>query len=90
MTDAGKSAVIDMTLPQITRVGLADLASVSEYRIEEHFGSVSHHVRFRSGGLLRFACALTGELLELSGENVSICLSPDGVCNVGTYRSPNI
>jgi hypothetical protein len=77
-------------LERISRVGLADLATVAEYRIEEHFGSISHHVRLCNGGKLRFAYALSGELLELSGEQLLISITPEGVCMVGPYRPPEI
>jgi len=80
------SEEVELTLLQITRVGLADLRDVTEHRIEEHFGSVSHHVRFRNGGVLRFACAVTGNLLELSGEKLNIRLSPEGVIAIGPFE----
>jgi hypothetical protein len=81
---------LDFTLAHISRIGIADLTTVAEYRIEEHFGSVSHHIRFRNGGVFRFAYALSGELLELSGENGSIRVTPEGVCTVGPYQPPEI
>ncbi len=84
--DSSSAEEVEVTLSRITHVGLADLAEVSEHRIEEHFGSISHHVRFRNGGILRFACALTGELLELSGEKLNIRISPEGDIVIGLFE----
>lgn len=39
---------------------------------------MSHHVRLVNGGEVRFAYALDGHLLELSGDKVAISIKPGG------------
>lgn len=79
----------EVELDALHHVGLKDLTAVVEHRIEEHFGSVSHYVRFRNGGTLCFAFNANGALLELSGNRLTMRLDEsDGTLLVGPYVPP--
>ena len=62
----------------LRQVGMANLAMVAEHHIEHCFNSVSHHIRLTNGGVINFAYALDGRLLELSAEQVKIVAENNG------------
>jgi hypothetical protein len=76
---------LNITIPQITRIGIADLADVAEHRTNRVYGSISHHIRFHSGGMVNVVYAADGSLLEFSGEGLSFVLDPSGVLTVKPY-----
>ncbi len=69
---------IDIELEYVNAVTVADLRWVEQHAITRVFDSVSHFIRFVGGGELRFAFSFDGNLLELSGEQVAMSISPDG------------
>jgi hypothetical protein len=75
-----------VTLPVITGVGIANLAEVADHQITRSADTVAHHVRFHGGGELHFVYALSGELVELRGERVTMSTSPCGLVSVRAYR----
>ena len=77
-----------VTLPRITRVGIADLADVAEHRVNNVYGSISHHIRFHSGGVVNVAYAADGSLLEFTGEGLSLSINADGILTVKPYCPP--
>ena len=80
---ANADGVPVVELTRLTRIALADMTMVADYRIERHFGSVSHHVRLTNDGAIRLADAETGELLELSTEKVKVVVDADGTVTFG-------
>jgi len=64
------------TLEQIRKVGIADLTQVQSHSTTRIAGSTSHVVRFIGGGLLCYAYAESGMLIELSGRHLCGSLSP--------------
>ena len=85
MTSPNNLAV---TLPRITRVSIADLADIAEHRVNTVYGSISHHIRFHSGGVVNVAYAADGSLLEFSGEGLSFSIDAEGLLSVRPYCSP--
>ena len=74
----------------LRHVGVANLAMVAEHRIAYCFNSVSHHIRLANGGVINFAYALDGRLLELSAEQVKIVARNNGTVLFDGIEAPPV
>jgi hypothetical protein len=77
----------DMTVavPVITGVGIANLTEVADHQITRSADTVAHLVRFHGGGELHLVYALSGELVGLCGERVTMSASASGLVSVRAY-----
>lgn len=81
---------LNVTLPQITRIGIADLRDVAEHRTNTVYGSILHHICFHSGGVINVTYAADSSLLEFTGTCASMTLYKEGALVVRPCRSPDI
>ena len=61
---------VSMHMESITAVGIENIVEVEQHTINKAFGSVSHLVKFRGGGEIRFSYNAKGDILEFSTKNV--------------------
>lgn len=66
---------LNVTLPQITRIGIASLADLAEHRTHRVYGLISHHIRVNSGDVVN---AADGSLMEFTGKGASMTLDREG------------
>jgi hypothetical protein len=67
------------TLKKLTKVAIDNIVDVESHTIKTDDTATSHHIVFRGGGEARFSYRPNGKLLELSGTNLRINVSLDGV-----------
>lgn len=65
-------------LPNISAIGVADLAEVVEHRITRIFDSIAHHVRFHGGGELYYVFNRRGQVVELRSRALQLAISDTG------------
>lgn len=66
---------LNVALPQITRIGIANLADVAEHRTHRVNGLISHHIRVNSGDVVN---AANGSLMGFAGTGASMTLEREG------------
>jgi len=73
---------LSVTLPQISRIDIANLADVPEHRTHRVYGFLLHHIRVNSGGVVN---AADGSLMEFTGKGTSMTLDREGARIVKPY-----
>ena len=68
---------ISINLEEIKSVGIKNVIDVEVHQINTIVGSRSHYIRFNGGGEVKFAYNQKGQLIEFSGKNVSLNLTPE-------------
>lgn len=63
------------TLRTVSSVTAADIACVTEHRINTIYGTVSHVVRFRNGGTLRYSVDSTGRVLDCEFSRLQVSVT---------------
>lgn len=72
----GDSIFADMAaITAITAIGVKHLDEVASHTVNNIVGSRSHVIHFVNGAILRYAYNSTGQLIELSGQNLACSLS---------------
>jgi hypothetical protein len=74
----GDDQATEVALPNLRRVGIADLRQVSSHVTTCAEGATRHIVRFRNGGFVRFAYGADESVVELSGERITVRIGVQG------------
>ena len=68
---------VDLNVQHIQNIGIHNIVEVTAHNINHMLGMVSHFVKFRNGGELRFAYNQAGQLIELSFSSLHVNIVDD-------------
>lgn len=72
-TSVRRDGMVMVHTPSIKSVGVFDITQVSDHRISEVMGTVSHAVYFRNGGHLFYSYGVDGSgPIELQGNGIDL------------------
>lgn len=73
---------IDIALPVVARMEIADLAQVENHQINRVYETTSHVIHFIGGGIFTCVYNASGTMIELSAHRLRKSISPDGVITI--------
>ncbi|MBK8760298.1 MAG: hypothetical protein IPM03_07660 [Sulfuritalea sp.] len=77
----------EISIGRIKAVSIANLLDVETHNIHNIANSVSHFLRFRGGGELRFSYNQSGQILEFNWYKLDLAISPNGELKFGAQKT---
>lgn len=69
---------VSANLSKIRNIGIRNLVDIESHTINDVFGSRSHVIKFKDGGIAKFSYNQIGQLIELGGNQLGLSLTPEG------------
>ncbi|MES2742976.1 MAG: hypothetical protein V4754_18795 [Pseudomonadota bacterium] len=84
----GSDGGIDVDMPIVKRMEIADITQVLSHQINRYHDTVSHVIRFIGGGTFSCVYDSCGKMVEMSSRQLRQKISSDGVLTVlGTFEA---